>query len=119
MLRAFFVLCTTTKTPRQMTATLYQPQQPPQTVSAAGLQLPDPATGFATVPKHVPVLLNCAPELVDVLASGPQYVAYSIFDCEGPANYAAMEAVAAASGVTFDRNDEDAILRGAVLLLTQ
>ncbi|WP_223653152.1 hypothetical protein [Hymenobacter psoromatis] len=98
--------------------TLYLPQQPPQAVPVEGLSMPDPATGFARVPERVPVLLDCAPELVDVLASGPGYVAYSVFDCEGPANPAAMVAVAAVSGVAFDSEDEDTVLRGAVLVVT-
>ena len=100
-----------------MTATLYLPSQPPQLVSIEGLTMPDPATGFARVPDQVPGLLGCAPRLVDVLASGPEYVAYSVFDSEEEANPAAMAAVAAVSGVAFDSEDEDAVLRGAVLLV--
>ena len=80
--------------------------------------MPDPATGFASVPDQVPALLGCAPGLVDVLASGPEYVAYSVFDSEGEANPAAMAAVAAVSGVAFDSDDEDAVLRGAVLVVS-
>ena len=100
-----------------MTATLYLPHQPPQLVSVEGLCMPDPVTGLAQVPDQVPGLLSCAPGLVDVLASGPEYVAYSVFDSEGEANPAAMAAVAAVSGVAFDSEDEDAILRGAVLVV--
>ena len=81
--------------------------------------MPDPATGFAQVPDQVPGLLGCAPGLVDVLASGPDYVAYSVFDSEGEANPAAMAAVAAVSGVAFDAEDEDAVLCGAVLVVRQ
>ena len=102
-----------------MHATLYLLQQLPQAVPVEGLSMPDPATGFARVPERVPVLLDCAPELVDVLASGPGYVAYSVFDCEGPVNEAAMAAVAEVSGVTFDAEDEDAVLCGAVLVVTK
>ena len=100
-----------------MNATLYLPHQPPQLVAVEGLCMPNPATGFARVPDQVPGLLGCAPELVDVLASGPEYVAYSVFDSDGEANPAAMAAVAAVSGVAFDAEDEDAILRGAVLIV--
>jgi hypothetical protein len=100
-----------------MNATLYIPQQPPQAVPVEGLCMPDPKTGFAQVPKQVPELLGCAPGLVDVLASGPEYVAYSVFDCEGQTNQAAMAAVAAVSGVAFDSEDEDAVLCGAVLVV--
>ena len=100
-----------------MNATLYLPHQPPQLVSVEGLCLLDPTTGFARVPDQVPGLLGCAPGLVDVLASGPDYVAYSVFDSEEEANPAAMAAVAAVSGVAFDSNDEDAVLRGAILIV--
>lgn len=102
-----------------MNATLYLPQQPPLSVAVEGLCMPDPETGFARVPEQVPGLLGCPPELVDVLASGPEYVAYSVFDCEGEANPAAMAAVAAVSGGAFDSEDEDAVLRGAVLVVQE
>ncbi|WP_375416786.1 hypothetical protein [uncultured Hymenobacter sp.] len=79
--------------------------------------MPNPKTGFARIPELVPALLGCAPGLVDVLASGPEYIAYSVFDCEGETNSAAMAAVAAVSGVAFELDDEDAILCGAVLVV--
>jgi hypothetical protein len=101
-----------------MIATLYIPQQPPQAVPVEGLYMPDPVTGFARVPEQVPGLLGCAPGLVDVLACGSEYVAYSVFDCESETNQAAMAAVAAVSGVAFDTEDEDAVLRGAVLIVS-
>ena len=101
-----------------MNATIYLPQQPPQAVSIEGLIVPNPTTGLVGVPASVPVLLGCMPELVDVLAAGPGYVAYSIFDSEGEVNPVAMEAVEAVSGVSFDLEDEDAVLRGPVLVLT-
>ena len=100
-----------------MNATLYLPQQPPLEVPVEGLCMPDSVTGFARVPEQVPALLGCAPELVDVLACGPEYVAYSVFGCEGDANLAAMAAVAAISGFAFDVEDEDAVLCGPVLLV--
>ena len=100
-----------------MTATLYNPGYLPQVVSTEGLSLPDPTTRFATVPEQVPVLMGCARNLVDVLVSGPGYVAYSVFNCEEPVNEAAMDAVAAVSGVNFDLNDEDAVLCGPVLVV--
>ncbi len=103
--------------PETMTATLYIPHQLPQVVSIEGLSLPDPATGFARVPERVPVLLDCAPELVDVLASGLGYVAYSVFDCEGPMNEAAMAAVSEVSGVAFDAEDDNIALCGPVLVV--
>ncbi|MGI4734142.1 MAG: hypothetical protein ACRYG7_03095 [Janthinobacterium lividum] len=55
--------------------------------------------------------------MIDVLASGPDYVAYSIFDYEGDVNPAAMAAVAEVSGMSFDSDDEDAVLQGPVLLV--
>lgn len=100
-----------------MTATLYVPKQQPLQVSTEGLSLPDPATGFASVPEQVPMLMGCAPGLVDVLASGPDYVAYSVFDSEEGRNEAAMVALAEVSGVKFDSGDEDAVLCGVVLVV--
>lgn len=100
-----------------MIATLYLPQQPPQAVPTKGLSLPDPATGFAQVTEQVSALLGCAPDLVDVLASGPHYIAYSVFDSEESVNEDAMMAVAAVSGIVFDAEDDDTVLRGAVLVL--
>ena len=46
-------------------------------------------------------------------------MAYSVFDSEEEANPAAMAAVAAVSGVAFDAEDEDAVLRGAVLVVRE
>ncbi len=100
-----------------MNATLYLPQQPPRAVPADGLCMPNPKTGSARVPEQVPALLSCAPGLVDVLACGPEYVAYSVFDCDGETNRAAMAAVAAVSGVAFELDDEDSVLCGAVLVV--
>lgn len=100
-----------------MTATLYLPHQLPRVVSVEELSLPDNATGFVKVPSNVAILLDCAPSLVDILASGPEYVAYSIFDCEGEINHTAMVAVSEVSGVKFDELDEDSVLRGGVLIL--
>lgn len=101
-----------------MNATLYLPHQLPQAVPTEGLVMPDSATGFVNVPEQVPVLMGCAPSLVDVLATGPGYVAYSIFDCEEPVNLSAMAAVSKVSGIEFDPDDELTILCGAVLLVT-
>lgn len=101
-----------------MNAILYVPQQAPHLVPVEGLSLPDPVTGFASVNEQVASLLNCTANLVDVLASSPQYVAYSVFDFEGPINHSAMVAVAEIAGVIFDPDDEDAILCGPVLIVT-
>ncbi|WP_262490729.1 hypothetical protein [Hymenobacter mucosus] len=40
-----------------------------------------------------------------------------MFDCEEPANEAAMVAVAEVLGVEFDLGDEDAVLCGPVLVI--
>ena len=100
-----------------MTAILYFPHQLPRVVPIGELSLPDTASGFVKVPSSVAVLLDCAPTLVDVLASGPGYVAYSVFDCEGEINHTAMVAVSEVSGVKFDESDEDSVLRGGVLVV--
>lgn len=68
------------------------------------------------MPNQVSGLLNCALELVEVLISGPEYVAYSIFDSEREANPTAM-AVATVSGGAFDSEDEGAVVRGAELVV--
>ncbi|GAB3309397.1 hypothetical protein GCM10027511_21910 [Hymenobacter humi] len=100
-----------------MKATLYLPSQPPLDISTEDLSLPDPATGLAKIPKRVSALLGCAPELVDVLACGPGYVAYSVFDSEGDINLNAMTAVTKATGVRFDTDDEDTVLLGPILMV--
>lgn len=102
-----------------MTALLFLPKQQPRVVNVGGLPFPDTKTGLVSVPEQVPALLGCPPGLVDILASGPDYIAYSIFDCEGDVNLAAMDAVAKVSGVSFDANEEDEVLRGPVLLMTR
>lgn len=100
-----------------MRATLYLPTQPPRHVAVEGLILPSLAAGFAHMPEQVAVLLGCAPNMVDVLASGLGYVAYSVFDSEDEVNIEAMAAVTKVSGVTFDLGDEDTTLLGAVLIV--
>lgn len=100
-----------------MTAWLYVPNQPPQGVTTEGLSLPNGATRFARVLERVPLLLSCMPGFVDVLASGPEYVAYSVFDSEQEINHAAMTVVEELSGFGFDLKDDDTILRGNVLIV--
>ena len=103
-----------------MKATLYLPQQPPQAVSAEGMSMPNPATGFAGVPEEVPALLGCHRELVDILACGQNYVAYSIFDYEGgPCNKAAMQALTELTGHSFEAEDEDCALFGPILVVLE
>lgn len=100
-----------------MIATLYIPQQPPRAVSIQGLSLPSTISRFAIVPEQVSALLECAPALVDVLACGSHYIAYSIFDCESEVNYAAMIAVAQMTQTSFDPDNTDEVLCGPVLVV--
>lgn len=81
--------------------------------------MPDAITSYARIPNEVPPLLGCVADLVDVLACGPSYVAYSIFDSEGDMNLLGMEAVARVSGIGFDPNDENEVLHGPVLVVTE
>ena len=99
-----------------MYATLYVPQQQPQSINIDGLVLPDPVSRLVVIPERVPQLLGCTPALVDILASESNYVAYSIFDYEGHVNHTAMEALSDLTGVKFGDN-EDEILRGAILIV--
>ena len=52
-----------------------------------------------------------------MLASGQGYIVYSIFDCEGEINPEAMAAVGAVTGMSFDIENEDEVLRGPVLVV--
>ncbi len=101
-----------------MNATLYLSNQPPRVVPVAGLSLPSPA-GYAQVTDEVAAHLACVRDLVDVLDCGPDYVAYSVFDFEGPTNQAAMTALESVSGHQYDINDDDQALQGPVLLVTR
>lgn len=100
-----------------MRATLYNPQLDPAQVDSNGLSLPDKATGLANIPEQVAVMLDCSPDLVDVLACGPHYVAYSIFDSEQNINLSAMQALTELTGTVFETDDEDHVLRGPVLVV--
>lgn len=101
-----------------MNATLYVPNQLPQTVPTDGLALPSPA-GYAQVSSEVAGFLGCTHGFVDVLDCGPDYVAYSVFDFEGPTNQDAMAALEAVSGNRYDIDDDDQVLHGPVLLVTR
>lgn len=101
-----------------MLATLYHPDQAPATVEAAGFTLPATSTDFTRDADRAAAALGCAPGLVDVLDSGPGYVAYSIFDFEGAPNPAAMSALAAISAHSYDIADDDQVLQGPVLVIT-
>jgi hypothetical protein len=100
-----------------MPATLYRPAIAPQPVSDQGLWTPQEDLPFSGLADLVPDLLHCAPELVDVLASGQEYVVYTIFDCDGEINPEAMTAVGTLTGISFNTENEDEVLRGPVLVV--
>jgi len=100
-----------------MPAILYQPSAVPQPVSDQGLWTPHAVPPFSGLADLVPGLLHCVPELVDVLASGQEYIIYSIFDCEGEVNSDAMAAVETLTGSSFDTENEDEVLRGPILVV--
>lgn len=100
-----------------MKATLYAPGKLPRELSPAGFELPDPATGFARVTERVAQELGCANSLVDVLDSAAEYVAYSIFDCEGQENREAFRALTTLSKHPYDSSDPDHTLFGPILLI--
>jgi hypothetical protein len=79
--------------------------------------MPDASTRFVKVPERVSAVLGCVPELVDVLATGPDYVAFSIFDSEDSVNLPAMAAMSDVSGSAFSEDDEDTVLRGPILVV--
>ncbi len=102
-----------------MRALLYQPGRLPEPVSTDGFGLPDETTGFVGAAGGAGTILDCAPGLVDVLASGRDYVAFSVFDHEGEANLEAMRALSDLTGTAFDAADDDELLRGPILLITR
>lgn len=102
-----------------MIATLYPPSQEPLIVNPEGLYLPDIQTGLVPYSSRAASLLGCAPQLVDILACGPDFVVYSIFDYEGAANVKAMAALSRIIGHQFDISDDEQIIRGPVLLIQE
>ncbi len=66
---------------------------------------------------HAATLLECLPSLVDVLASGPDYVIYTVFDSDGEINEPAMWVSWNLTGILFTTQDEDLTLRGPVLVV--
>ena len=100
-----------------MTITLYKPSEEPQQLAhfegAENL-----ISGGNRPMEHVAALMGCTPGLVDVLASGPNYVMFSIFDYEGPINLPAMEVLTKLTGVEMNVDDEDEQLCGPILVVT-
>lgn len=97
--------------------TLYLPNGSARIIAANTLFLPNELTGLATVNDEVAGYLDCNLGLVDVLACGPNYVAYSVFDSEAETNVTAMTALATITGQPFDSTDDDCILRGPILVV--
>ncbi len=101
-----------------MKATLFLPNEEPIEVPVEGLHLPDASTGFVPASIAAASLLGCNPNLVDILACGPEYVAYSVFGCEaGPPNKLAKEKISLITDVPFNLEDEEAELYGAILIV--
>lgn len=100
-----------------MTATLYDPNQLPANIATDGLGLADFIKGYIHGGGIVAKLLRTAPELVDILASGPGYMVFSVFDHAGEANPAAMRVVASLTGMELDPDNEDEVLRGPILVI--
>lgn len=101
-----------------MLATLYHPNQAPATVEAAGFTLPATSADFTNDADRAAATLGCAPGLVDVLALGPGYLAFSVFDHEGEPNLDAMRAVSILTGIPFNCAADDELLRGPILVVT-
>jgi hypothetical protein len=102
---------------KHMPAMLYHPYAIPQPISDNGLWTPGSTTEFTGIQDRVPELLNCTPELVDVLATGTGYIVYSIFDYEGEINMSAMKAVSVLTNILFDTGNQDDVLRGPILIV--
>ena len=96
-------------------ALLYVPGRGPMAVSEDGLA--EPADGRGVLTSRVSELLDCAPQLVDVLAIGTGYVVWSVFDSEEAVNPEAMAAVAELAGVGFNPSSDGEALRGPVLVV--
>ena len=100
-------------------ATLYLPEHAPRPIHFDDLHAISSVNNFMHIPPDIPALLKCRPELVDVLASGPKYIIYSVFDATGKTNPEAMKMVAQLSGIILDVTNEDEILRGPVIILIE
>lgn len=105
-----------------MQVTLYIPGHPPRAIEPTGFFLPDPVTGFAHVTSQVAQELGCAPGLVDILDSGQDFVAYSVFDYpDDDFNEAATDALVKWSKhpEVYHSSDPESQLRGPLLLVTK
>ena len=95
-----------------MTISLYKPAEEPMLFTPNEFSKDIHVNGMLPV-ERVAGLLGCAPNMVDVLATGNDYAMYSVFDCEGDVNPIAMEVFTVLTGVPC--NDEP--LRGPILCL--
>ena len=102
-----------------MPATLYVPGQPPLRLPTGQFLLLDSASDHSDDTQKAALALDCVPQLVDVLATGPDYIAFSVFDHQGATNPAAMRELSALTGVAFDATNEDEVLRGPVLVVSR
>ena len=100
-----------------MQVLLYSPGAEPKAIKPEGFVVPKSDKDFAAVPDQVRALLNCHPDLVDILACGAGYVVYSVFDSEGEENLAAMVALSRLTGIDLNADDEDEQLRGNILFV--
>lgn len=100
-----------------MNVTLYQENIQPQSLLATGFILDTKSGLIIQNQNQAAEFLGCMPGLVDVLASGQGYLIYSIFDHNGAANYSAMAAFTALTGIAINVSDEDEVLRGPVLVI--
>ena len=97
-----------------MKAIIYQPGQPEQPYEAKDFTLDTTADQIVLAS----TALRCSPEMVDILASGKNYLAYSVFDDERDINIPAMQVLTDLTGFEFNITDEDMVLRGPVLVVT-
>lgn len=99
-------------------ATLYPAQGISEIVSLDRLGIRAALDNFMPSLEHVALLLGCNSLLVDVLATGNDYVSFSIFDYEcDTVNLEAMVTLSQLTGCQFDMTDDDQVLRGPVLLV--
>ena len=100
-----------------MTATLYQPNMQPLDILANSFSQDASSGQILQNSVKAAEVLGCDLGMLDVLACGVGYLVYTIFDHEGEANFPAMAIVAKINGIAFDALDDDAVLRGPVLVV--
>lgn len=101
-----------------MITTLYVPAKQPLALLTDQCAASVEAGRITPQFEHIAKLLKCPISFVDVLATGHGYALYSIFDCEGPVNPAAMQAFTELTSVQLNAEYEEDCLRGPVLSIT-